>query len=84
MELVVEVSGWEVKLSVTDEGGLQEALRTFQGSLHSDFSAYIESNYPDWLASPSDRPPLSVDVCSEFLVPLLEKHGKVLFVVVDC
>jgi len=27
---------------------------------------------------------LSVDVCSEFLVPLLEKHGKVLFVVVDC
>jgi DNA-binding response OmpR family regulator len=85
MELVVEAAEWEVRLSMSDESGLKEALRTFQSSLHSDFRDYISSNYPKWLSSPEgDRPPLSVDVCSEFLVPLLRNHDGVLFVVVDC
>jgi DNA-binding response OmpR family regulator len=85
MDLVVEVADWEVKLAVSDETGLKEALRTFQESLHSDFAGFIKRSYPKWLSNPQgDRPPLSVDVCSEFLVPLLEKHGSVLFVVVDC
>ncbi len=85
MELVVEGTEWEVRLSMSDESGLKEALRTFQSSLHSDFREYIRSNYPKWLSSPEgDRPPLSVDVCSEFLVPLLRNYDGVLFVVVDC
>ncbi len=85
IELVVEVAKWEVRLSATDEGGLKDALRAFQVSLHGDFAAFIEQNYPTWLANPDgDRPPLSVDVSSEFLVPLLERHEAVLFVVVDC
>jgi DNA-binding response OmpR family regulator len=84
MELVVEAAAWEVRLAASDESGLKEALSTFQASLHADFAGYIKANYPRWLAKPAERPPLSVDVCSEFLVPLLEKHGSVLFVVVDC
>ncbi len=85
MELVVEVGGWEYRLSQGDESGLKEALRTFQLSLHTDFADFIRENYPKWLANPhDDRPPLSVDVCSEFLVPLLQRTGTVLFVVVDC
>ena len=31
-----------------------------------------------------DRPPLSVDVVSEFVVPVLQAEGRVLFIVVDC
>src|SRR5207244_4251289 len=31
-----------------------------------------------------DRPPLSVDVGAEFLVPVLKAQGRVLFIVVDC
>jgi CheY-like chemotaxis protein len=85
MELVVEAAEWEVRLSMSDESGLKEALRTFQNSVHGDFAGFVESNYPKWLSSPEgDRPPLSVDVCSEFLVPLLRNHESVLFVVVDC
>jgi hypothetical protein len=85
MELVGEVADWEVRLSMSDESGLKEALRTFQTSLHIDFAEYVKINYPKWLYSPEgDRPPLSVDVCSEFLVPLLRNHPGVLFVVVDC
>jgi len=84
-ELVVEAAQWEVRLAASDETGLKEALRTFQTSLHAGFAGYIGTNYPKWLANPQgDRPPMSVDVCSEFLVPLLEKHRRALFVVVDC
>jgi CheY-like chemotaxis protein len=85
MELVVEVFQWEARLGQTEESGLQEALRGFQVSLHDDFAAFIREQYPGWLAHPDrDRPPLSVDVCGEFLMPLLEAHGRVMFVVVDC
>ena len=85
IDLVVEVAQWDVKLSLSDESGLKEALRTFQESLHRDFADYIKKKYPSWLSNPQDdRPPLSVDVCSEFLVPLLQERGSVLFIVVDC
>jgi CheY-like chemotaxis protein len=85
LDLVVEVLRWEARLGQTADAGLQESLHGFQTSLHDDFANFIEEQYPRWLADPDgDRPPLSVDVCSEFLVPLLEQHGKVLFVVVDC
>jgi len=85
MDLTVEVAQWEARLGESEEQGLQEALRGFQVSVHDDFARFIESHYPRWLANPrGDRPPLSVDVCGEFLTPLLETHGKALFVVVDC
>lgn len=85
VDLVVEVAQWEVRLSASDESGLKEALSTFQASLHGDFAEFMEYHYPRWLANPQgDRPPLSVDVCGEFLVPLLQEHGSVMFVVVDC
>jgi DNA-binding response OmpR family regulator len=85
VELAVELAQWEVRLSPADESGLKDALRTLQASLHQDFAGYITEHYPRWLANPeADRPPLSVDVCSEFLIPLLKSKGRVLFVVVDC
>jgi hypothetical protein len=56
-----------------------------QHSLHHDFANFIASNYPKWLASPdADRPPLSVDVVEEFLVPILGRHGSAMLLVVDC
>jgi DNA-binding response OmpR family regulator len=85
IDLSVEASQWEARLGQSDEPGLEDALRAFQTSLHDDFARYIGVQYPQWLADPrSDRPPLSVDICSEFLLPLLKTHGRVLFVVVDC
>ncbi len=85
MDLVVEVLQWEARLGRGNETGLQDALSAFQASLHADFAEFVTTHYPRWLANPDgDRPPLSVDVCTEFLVPLLEAHGRAMFVVVDC
>lgn len=84
-DLVVELAQWEVRLSLSDESGLKEALSTFRASLHRDFAQFIQHRYPKWLSGrQGDRPPLSVDVCGEFLVPLLQERESVMFVVVDC
>src|SRR6266581_3760248 len=85
IELVVELAGWEVRLEAAREPGLSEALRALQRGLHDSFAAYVARQYPRWLAAPEgDRPPLSVDVGAEFLVPVLKDTGRVLFIVVDC
>src|SRR5213082_29237 len=85
IELVAELARWEVRLGAANEPGLSEALRSLQRSLRKDFAEYVARQYPRWLASPEgDRPPLSVDVGAEFLVPVLRAEGRALFVVVDC
>lgn len=85
IELGVELADWEVRLGQADEPGLQDALRTLQDSLRGDFAKFIGANYARWVSDErSDRPPLSVDVGTEFLRPVLEQHGRALFVVVDC
>src|SRR5438132_10283491 len=85
VELVAELTRWEVRLAGAHEPGLSEALRTLQESLRRDFSGFFRRHYPKWLANPEgDRPPLSVDVGAEFLVPVLKAQGRVLFIVVDC
>jgi len=85
IELVVELAGWEVRLEAAREPGLSDALRALQRGLHDNFAAYVARQYPRWLAAPEgDRPPLSVDVGAEFLVPVLKDTGRVLFIVVDC
>src|SRR6058998_1083188 len=70
IELVAELARWEVRLSACNEPGLSEALRTLQQSLRADFAEYVRRHFPRWLAAPEgDRPPPSVDVGAEFLVP---------------
>jgi DNA-binding response OmpR family regulator len=84
-ELIVELAEWEVRLGAADEPGLQDALRTLQESLRLDFARFMGGAYARWLHEPdSDRPPLSVDIGAEFLRPVLEANGRVMFVVVDC
>lgn len=85
IELVAELADWEVRLGQANEPGLQDALRTLQSSVRLDFARFLERNYPGWLAEGgADRPPLSVDVVSEFVRPVLDAHARVMLVVVDC
>ncbi len=45
----------------------------------------MRGEYPRWLRElEGDRPPLSVDVVSEFLLPILERSRAAVFIVVDC
>ncbi|HET9134647.1 MAG TPA: response regulator [Gemmatimonadales bacterium] len=85
VELIAELAEWEVRLGEADEPGLSEALGSLQRAIRDDFARFLLGNYPKWLAEGgADRPPLSVDVVSEFLRPTLDLHGKAMLVVVDC
>lgn len=85
VELIAELAEWEVRLGEADEPGLNEALGSLQRSIRDDFARFLAGHYPKWLAEGgADRPPLSVDVVSEFLRPTLDLHGKAMLVVVDC
>src|SRR5713226_2256236 len=85
IELVVELARWEVRLTAANEPGLSDALRSLQRSLRKAFAEYVARQYPRWLANPEgDRPPLSVDVGAEFLVPVLKAEGRVVFILIDC
>src|SRR5213593_625622 len=87
VELTVELVRWEVRLGAANEPGLSEALASLQGALRADFAEFVRRNYPRWLSHPEgDRPPLSVDVGAEFLVPILKAPGggRALLIVIDC
>ena len=41
--------------------------------------------YPAWLRDlEGDRPPLSIDIVGEFLLPILQRDSSAVFIVVDC
>lgn len=85
IELVAELAEWDVRLGEADEPGLRDALDALMAGVRQDFARFVAAHYPAWLqGGVADRPPLSVDVVSEFVRPALELHGRVMLVVVDC
>ena len=80
-----EFMRWDVDLAVSGEMGLYDSLRGLYPNMHREFAAYMKDAYPAWLADlGGNRPPLSVDIVSEFLVPILQREKAAVFIVVDC
>ena len=80
-----ELTQWDVDLAEAGEQGLHESLQGLYPDLRRAFAEYMGAPYPQWLrALDGDRPPLSVDVVAEFVVPVLARARKVAFVVIDC
>jgi hypothetical protein len=53
--------------------------------MHREFAAFMQKQYPMWLERlEGDRPPLSIDVVGEFVLPVLRSNPAVILVVVDC
>ncbi len=85
IERYAEVSRWDVELAAAGETGLYASLRSLYPAMHREFSAFMKRAYPGWLRElEGDRPPLSIDVVSEFVLPVLDRDRSVALVVVDC
>ena len=81
----VELVDWDVDLEEAGEQSLYESLQTLYPDLRREFAAFMRTAYPAWLRDlEGDRPPLSVDVVQEFLLPLLDQSRAAVFVVIDC
>jgi CheY-like chemotaxis protein len=80
-----ELVDWDIELTQIGEMGLHESLEGMYPNMRRDFAAYIRREYPRWLRDlEGDRPPLSIDVVGEFLLPILQRERAAMFVVVDC
>ena len=80
-----EMVDWDIELAQAREQSLYESLQALYPEMRREFASYMRTAYPAWLADlKGDRPPLSVDVVGEFLLPVLERSRAVLFVVIDC
>jgi DNA-binding response OmpR family regulator len=85
IEHYAELVQWDVELTAAGEAGLNASLRGLFPASHKDFAAFMRDAYPRWLRElDGDRPPLSVDVVGEFLLPLLNQHPAAVLIVVDC
>ena len=80
-----ELMRWDVDLAGAGERGLYDSLRGLYPDMHREFAAFMQKSYPSWLKNlEGDRPPLSIDVVPEFVLPVLQRDRKVVLVVVDC
>ena len=80
-----ELVRWDIDLVAVGETGLRESLRGLFPDMHREFAAYMLHAYPQWLRNlEGDRPPLSVDVIGEFLLPALRRGRNAVLIVVDC
>jgi CheY-like chemotaxis protein len=85
IERYAELMRWDVDLAAAGEMGLHESLRGLYPDMRREFAHYMFEAYPAWLHHlEGDRPPLSVDVVSEFVLPLLRRDRRAVFIVVDC
>jgi CheY-like chemotaxis protein len=80
-----ELMRWDVDLSAAGEWGLYDSLRGLYPDMHREFGAFLQRAYPAWLRDlEGDRPPLSIDVIGEFVLPVLRRDRNVVLVVIDC
>ena len=78
-----ELVDWQLTLGEAGEQGLLDTVHALVVDLRRDFGTWVMREYPRWVRGAGDRPPLSVDVVREFLVPWLGDE-PVYFVVLDC
>jgi len=84
LEIYVKLTEWEMELDDHPELGLQQTLLDQKKECNVEFGKFIERNYRLWLEQPEKRPPLSVDVVTNYVIPALSEKKSVFFFVIDC
>src|SRR6476469_5941484 len=80
-----ELMRWDVDLAAAGEMGLYDSLRGLYPDMHREFAGFMKTEYPEWLKNlEGNRPPLSIDIVSEFVLPILQRDRAAVFIVVDC
>jgi CheY-like chemotaxis protein len=80
-----ELIDWDIALAEAGERSLYESLQALYPDLRREFADFMRHAYPAWLRNlEGDRPPLSIDIIGEFLLPVLGRERAAVFVVIDC
>jgi CheY-like chemotaxis protein len=78
------LSEWDIEIGHIGDSALAQMIEDQRKECNHEFGRFVEHNYPTWVASEQDSPPLSVDIVPERVAPLLEQDRQVFFIVIDC
>jgi DNA-binding response OmpR family regulator len=85
IERFAELTRWDLELTAANETGLHESLQGLYPDLRREFANFMKTAYPAWLKNlEGDRPPMSIDIVPEFLMPMLDSAKQAIFIVIDC
>jgi DNA-binding NarL/FixJ family response regulator len=85
IERYAEITRWDLELTAANETGLYESLQGLYPDMRREFAGYMKHAYPAWLKNlEGDRPPMSIDIIPEFLMPMFDGAKQAMFVVIDC
>lgn len=86
VELYRALVQWSIELDAHPEVGLDQTLADQWRQANRLFARYIEQQYPRWLTDrPKDENPiLSPHIVDKFVIPLLQRQKRTVFVIVDC
>jgi CheY-like chemotaxis protein len=82
-DVYAELVDWHIGLESAGELGLLDSVDALLVDLRRDFGEWILEEYPRWMAGGVGRPTLSVDVVSDYVLPLLGSE-PVFLVILDC
>jgi len=84
IQIYQQLTRWDIDLENGDES-LRQVLGDQYQEANKMFGKFIEQNYKSWLTqSTPKRPPLSIDIVNEFVLPHVKNGQKTLFFVIDC
>ena len=84
VNIYVKLLQWDMVSEKLADGGLEETHLAQKKECNAEFSDFVATHYPDWVAGSSDAPPLSVNVLDRHVIPQLQSGKSVYFIVVDC
>ena len=77
-EIYKDICHWDIVLDQIKDENLKHAHFLEKRNCNTEFCNYIEDHYKKWLNS-NDRPNLSYDVVSQYVIPQLEDNKTVYF-----
>ena len=83
IKIYQEICNWDLTLGEINDTALAQMHFLEKLNTNAEFSNFVVNNYKDWLNT-DDRPNLSFDVISEYVVPQLNDKKPVYFIVMDC
>ncbi len=84
-EIYNKICEWDIKIDELNEESLKQTHFLEKLNANKEFAKYVKNSYKKWLHTDDNRPVLSYDVISEYLIPQLENaQNPIYFIVLDC
>jgi len=83
MEIYLDICRWDIMIDEIDDENLKQTHFLQKRNANIGFCNYVEKNYHNWLQT-DDRPELSFDIVSNYIIPHFENQETVYFLLLDC